>query len=175
VVVISGSCSPVTEAQIRWACGNGFTGIEIDAARLTSSDGGAVVAAVYTKSAQALRDGRSVILYTTLGRESGFVEYDNRNGVDFNQRLGTRLGELLRQLCETESVERVVVAGGDTSGHAARQLDMYALTLEAPLAPGGPLCHAHSRNARFDGLQIVLKGGQVGSERFFAQVREGKV
>ena len=175
VVVISGSCSPVTEAQIRWACSNGFTGIELDVARLTSGDGAAAVANAYAKSAQTLRDGGSVVLYTALGRAAGFIENGGRDGADFNDRIGTRVGELLRTLCEQESVQRVVVAGGDTSGHAARQLDMYALTLEAPLAPGGPLCRSHSRNARFDGLQIVLKGGQVGGERFFAQVREGKV
>ncbi|MDH3451337.1 MAG: four-carbon acid sugar kinase family protein [Gammaproteobacteria bacterium] len=175
VVVVSGSCSPVTEAQIHWACQHGFAGVQLDAARFVSDASSAAVNEACAAGARALHAGQSVVLYTALGRAAGFVEHGGRDSTEFNSQLGTRVGELLRDLCERERVTRVVVAGGDTSGHAARQLDMYALTLDAPLAPGGPLCRAHSRNTRFDGLQIVLKGGQVGSEKFFAQVREGAV
>ena len=175
IAVVSGSCSAITEAQIRWACEHGFTGIELDAARLVSDAGSEAVQDACAAASQALRAGRSVVLYTALGLSGGFVEHGGRAGTEFNHLLGTRVGELLHKLCEREQLPRVVVAGGDTSGHAARQLDMYALTLEAPLAPGGPLCRAHSRNPRFDGLQIVLKGGQVGRDAFFHQVREGTV
>ena len=49
-----------------------------------------------------------------------------------------------------------------------------ALTTLAPIALGTPLCTAHSAGGDFDGLEIALKGGQVGSERFFEQVRRGE-
>jgi 3-oxoisoapionate kinase len=38
----------------------------------------------------------------------------------------------------------------------------------APLAPGAPLCRIHSNDKRLDGLDIVLKGGQMGPLNFFA-------
>jgi 3-oxoisoapionate kinase len=41
-------------------------------------------------------------------------------------------------------LKRVVIAGGDTSGHALGALDIYALTVAGPIqgAPGVPLCRA---------------------------------
>jgi uncharacterized protein YgbK (DUF1537 family) len=173
LVVVSGSCSSVTENQIRWACENSFTGIALDVQRLVSDDGAAAVLEAYADAEHALRDGRSVVLYTALGSGAGFAELTPGNAIEFNDSLGARVGELLRTLCERNELTRAVVAGGDTSGHAVRQLDMYALTLAAPLVPGGPLCRIHSNERVFDGIEIVLKGGQIGGEDFFRRVRDG--
>jgi uncharacterized protein YgbK (DUF1537 family) len=35
------------------------------------------------------------------------------------------------------------------------------------------LCRAHSTDPARDGLQIALKGGQVGGDDFFCAVRDG--
>jgi uncharacterized protein YgbK (DUF1537 family) len=86
--------------------------------------------------------------------------------------LGSYLGELLRDLLQRTGVRRVVLAGGDTSTHAVRQLGVDALTFAALTTPGAPLCRCHSTGA-MDGLEIVLKGGQVGPEDYFARVRRG--
>ncbi len=37
-----------------------------------------------------------------------------------------------------------------------------ALEIVAPLAPGSPLMRLRSQDARHDGLEIALKGGQMG-------------
>jgi len=173
LAVVSGSCSPVTEAQIRWALAQGFAGVELDAAKLVSHDHLGAVERACEQAMQALREGRSGVLYTALGRGSGFIDPAD-NLTQFNDLLGRRIGEILGILCRHNILSRIVVAGGDTSGHAVNQLDMFALTLEAPLVPGAPLCRVHSRDAQFDRLQVVLKGGQVGGAAFFGQVREGR-
>ncbi len=174
IAVVCGSCSPVTERQIRWARDNGYASVELDARALASSGAHQpAVQAACDAAGRELRAGRSVVLYSALGRGAGFVAPEAGADGAFNRRLGERLGVILRTLIERESLTRVVVAGGDTSGHATRQLDVHALTLLAPLAPGGPLCRAHSHDARLDGLEIVLKGGQVGDERFFDAARAG--
>jgi 3-oxoisoapionate kinase len=67
----------------------------------------------------------------------------------------------------------VVLAGGDTSSHAVAQLGLHALTWAAATEPGAPLCRGHSDTAALDGLELVLKGGQVGSKDFFERVRIG--
>ncbi|WP_143343409.1 hypothetical protein [Delftia sp. K82] len=36
-----------------------------------------------------------------------------------------------------------------------------------------PLLRAHGSDPASDGLEIVLKGGQMGGEAFFGQVRDG--
>jgi uncharacterized protein YgbK (DUF1537 family) len=63
-----------------------------------------------------------------------------------------------------------MLCGGDTSSHAVQQLGLYALTWAANLQPGCPLCRAHA-DSELDGLELVLKGGQVGTDNFFDVVR----
>jgi len=69
------------------------------------------------------------------------------------------------------SVARLVVAGGDTSSHAVSALDVWGLSYRGPMAPGAPLCRFHSDDARLDGLEVILKGGQMGSPSFFEDVK----
>jgi hypothetical protein len=77
-------------------------------------------------------------------------------------------------LVTQEKLTRALVAGGDTSSHAARQLGLSALTLATPIAPGSPLCRGHAPGGALDGLEIALKGGQVGGATYFRQVLDGR-
>ena len=88
-----------------------------------------------------------------------------------DERLGAAVGELVREIVGRGRVRRVVLCGGDTSSHAMQQLPIRALTWAAPIAPGAPLCMAHAPGTEFDGVEFVLKGGQVGKEDFFGTVR----
>jgi uncharacterized protein YgbK (DUF1537 family) len=65
------------------------------------------------------------------------------------------------------------VTGGDTCGYSAKQLNIYALEMVIAIAPGAPLCRAHSELARFDGIEISLKGGQNGTPAYFVQILNG--
>ena len=68
-----------------------------------------------------------------------------------------------------------MIAGGDTSSHALGELDVFALTTRFPLVatPGSPLCTAASADARLDGIEIAMKGGQVGGDDYFVALRDG--
>ena len=68
-----------------------------------------------------------------------------------------------------------MIAGGDTSSHALGQLGVEALTMKVPLpeTPGSPLCLAHSPDPEIDGLEIALKGGQIGTDGYFSTIRAG--
>ena len=46
-------------------------------------------------------------------------------------------------------------------------MGLMGVTALAALAPGAPLCRARSRHAHLDGLEIALKGGQMGKDDFF--------
>jgi uncharacterized protein YgbK (DUF1537 family) len=83
------------------------------------------------------------------------------------------LGELLKQLIETIHPDRVIAAGGDTSGKITQLLEIESLEFLMPLAPGAPMCIAHSLNKYTDNLQIILKGGQNGNETFFEKAYLG--
>ena len=141
----------------------------LDPRRLAAGERAALEAAIAAELA-SLANGRRVILYTALGPETdlGGAIADGR------QAIGAALGRLQRALVERAGLRRVVIAGGDTSSHALRQLGIYALTLRLPLpSMPGPLCQAHSDDPRFDGLEIGLKGGQAGADDYFASVRSG--
>ena len=123
----------------------------------------------------ALADGKSVVLYTALGSSGPpQVQVERSEATEFNARLGEQLGRILRELVRRAGLRRAMACGGDTSGHAGRQLGIDALTMVRPLAPGGPLCRAWSSDPVFDGMEIVFKGGQVGGEPYFGWVRDGR-
>jgi len=113
----------------------------------------------------ALGKGESVVLYTALG----VSDYNAEGG---GEKLGRKLGALLRDVLIRSGVRRAIVAGGDTSSHAVKQLDIEALTFAGLTSPGAPLCRCHARENALDGLELVLKGGQMGPENFFELVRK---
>jgi uncharacterized protein YgbK (DUF1537 family) len=155
LIVVSGSCSPVTEAQIRFAMNHGFRCIRIEDPDVTR------------EQAQAALDaGESVIVYSALGPQ------DCSSGPRGEER-GATIGVLLRELIVRSGVRRAVVAGGDTSTHAVRRLGIQALTFLGLTTPGAPLCRAHADGA-MDGIELVLKGGQVGPEDYFELARRGR-
>jgi 3-oxoisoapionate kinase len=159
LLVVSGSCSPVTEEQIRSAQGAGF-----EAFHSAGSDRHELV----SHALNALGRGRSIIIYSALGPVG-------MNGSFGGEELGHYLGDLMRDVVLQSGVKRAIIAGGDTSSHAMSRLGISALTFAAVMAPGAPLCRAESDTPPMNGLELVLKGGQVGSRDFFEQVRRGRV
>jgi uncharacterized protein YgbK (DUF1537 family) len=157
LLVLSGSCSPVTAKQVQRAKQMGFAAWRLQGLGPWNAEA--------AKARQALCGGRSVVLYTALGPKI----HDEKRG----EKFGTALGVLLRELVRTSGVRRVLIAGGDTATHSVKQLGFDALTFAAPLVPGVPLCRA-SAASQFDGLELALKGGQMGPEDFFANVRDGR-
>jgi 3-oxoisoapionate kinase len=181
IVAVSGSCSPVTARQIQHASANGFQAIALDAALAVDAcawkrelDHAAEVALA------ALSEGRNPLIHSACGPDdpriaalAAAIATAGRSRQEVNDRIGSGLGQLLDGLLRRTGVRRAVIAGGDTSGHAVRQLGIDALTALAPLAPGAPLCAAHSPDGALRGLELVLKGGQGGGEDFFAIARAG--
>jgi 3-oxoisoapionate kinase len=157
LIVVSGSCSPVTEEQIEVAAGHGF-----DKYHLADFGRDELV----RLSLDSLSRGKSLIIYSALGARE-------RRGSLRGEELGSWLGELLRDLILRSGVRRAIIAGGDTSSHAVSRLRIDALTFAAPLAPGVPLCRVHSAEASMEGVELALKGGQVGGRDFFEKVLKG--
>jgi len=171
IAVVSGSVSPTTERQIRHALDDGFGGVTLDPILLTGDSGAAAIAAAVEDGLKVLESGRSVLLYTALGPSA-----DRGGALDSSarHRLGRALGGIQRELVARAGLSRAVVAGGDTSSHALGEMGIAALTLKMPLpqTPGSPLCIAHG--GALDGLQIALKGGQVGGDDYFSMIRAGR-
>lgn len=161
LIVVSGSCSPVTEGQIRWALSSGFSGVRLDASQPDRD-------AATLHGLAALNEGKSLVVYSALGP-------GDRTAGAGGESLGRALGEILTRLLEGSGVRRVLLAGGDTATHALRRQGISALTFLASTVPGAPLCRAHSAMRISDGLELVLKGGQIGPENYFEMVRKGNL
>jgi uncharacterized protein YgbK (DUF1537 family) len=175
IIVASGSGSPVTESQIRWAMARGFGSVPIDVTRLLEDESAANESTRVLRLALAeVEAGHSVVLHTALGpSDARLLRVDPTRSHELQERIGLFLGQLLREALLRSTVRRAVICGGDTSARAGSQLGIFAVTTLKPLAPGSPLCLAWSDNPRFDGLEIVFKGGQVGGEDFFGLVLRG--
>jgi len=159
LLVVSGSCSPATEEQIRSAERAGFEKFHTVGANRDE---------LLSSVLGALGQSTSVIIYSALG----LADVKGSLGGD---QLGQYLGDLMRDVVLQSGVRRAIIAGGDTSSHAVARLGISALTFAAVMAPGAPLCRAESDVAGMHGLELVLKGGQVGSRDFFEQVRKGRI
>ncbi|MEY2876281.1 MAG: hypothetical protein RLZZ373_3652 [Pseudomonadota bacterium] len=183
IAVVSGSCSPVTAAQIGWARAHGFATERLDIVRVLDARqrGGEIERAVQA-AADALREGRSPLMFSAEGPDDPAVQdFDARAAEaglprsEAADRVGDALAEVMRHLLDrTPALRRVVVAGGDSSGAVAGALGIAALSIAGGLAPGAPLCRAWSAQPERDGLEIVLKGGQMGGADFFGQALQGR-
>ncbi|TBW40848.1 four-carbon acid sugar kinase family protein [Siculibacillus lacustris] len=176
-----GSCSPITEAQIAWAENAGFAVIALDTVGLVEDDGPAPRAAVVAAIARALGDHPGVVLHTARGgadpRLAPTREALDRRGLgalDSSAVLGSALGRILRDAVAATGIGRVVLAGGDSSSHAVSAMGVEALAVAGPLVPGAPLCRIHAAEGAIDGVEISLKGGQVGGPDYFARVMAGR-
>jgi uncharacterized protein YgbK (DUF1537 family) len=183
IVVASGSCSPTTAEQITWAEGRGFAGVPIEAALAVDEKAWAVeIGRAVEKALSHLSAGRDPILYTARGpddpavrRFAAAVESAAVDEAAVNARIGHGLGLTLDRVVRQTGMTRAVLAGGDTSGHGTRALDIFALTALAATVPGAALFKAHSENAALSNLELALKGGQMGTVDYFGLIKAGGV
>lgn len=148
VLVVSGSCSPVTDRQISAAENDGWSSVPID-------DGDAAELA-----RTALAEGRHTVVYTARGQGSDTAPDD----------LSRRLGALALTAVADGLTRRLVVAGGDTSGEIISMADVTAIEIVSSIDVAGLLCRTFGAGSVLDGAEVVLKGGQVGGDDFFLRV-----
>lgn len=181
LIVVSGSAAPGTATQLQWAQAHGYHCIRLDApALIDPAQAESARETATTAALTTLGNGHSVILYSAWGPDDPALAATRAHMLDLGldpQRVGAYLGvqqgRLLRTLLERTGLRRACVTGGDTCGYAARQLELFALEIIMPVAPGAPLCRARSHLAQFDGLEIALKAGQVGKPDYLDAIRRG--
>lgn len=152
VLALVGSLSPVTRAQVEAA--RGYARLTVDAGRLLGDE----------SYAAELRTGT----ISKLGQGDAMLVTEQPAGAPAAAgAVAEATGRLLSAIMAEARLGRLVVAGGDTSTMAIRSLPLWGLSYRGPCVPGAPLCRAHSDDPRLEGLEIVLKGGQMGPPGFF--------
>lgn len=181
IVAISGSASPWTASQLEWAFANGFKGIRLNSARLVDAETQEMERnRMINQAISEINDGNSVVLYSAHGPDDPNISRTKEKAKslglalrNIGEILGTQQGIILEEIVTRTGLRRVAVAGGDTCGHVLKQLSIYVLEFIIPLGTAAPLCRASSNDPEFDGLEISLKGGQLGEIDFFKSVQEG--
>ena len=179
IAVVSGSCSIITAKQIRHAAANGFDVIRAQSLSALDEETWAQEIARCTElSLQALANGRDALICTAEGPDDPDVKRLNdaiaHNALDreaISHRLGSGLGQMLDHIVERTKLTRAVVSGGDSSGQACLAMGLAGVTAAAQLEPSAPLCRAVSDKQHLNGIEIALKGGQMGSVDFFNRAK----
>ncbi|MCG2594348.1 four-carbon acid sugar kinase family protein [Ramlibacter sp. XY19] len=158
VLVLAGSLSPVTARQVQAA--TSFQRFQVSPAQLLDE---ASSSAAASSLARALREGRNVLAVTAPPEGSA---KDSAGGAEIAQASARFLRQVLRQ----HPLRRIGIAGGDTSSLAVQGLGAWGLSYAGALGPGVALSRVHHDEPALDGLVVMLKGGQMGSEDVFEQL-----
>jgi uncharacterized protein YgbK (DUF1537 family) len=168
VFVLAGSQSPVTARQIEVACtGRDRTPSPYERVRLDVASIVADAQALEQSAlacARSLGRGRSVLAHTSPACEGG----------PGTREVAQACGRLLARVLDlAPEVRRAGVAGGDSSSLGVQALGAWALGYAGNLAPGVPLTLLRADLARLDGLELMLKGGQMGPPDLFERLVRG--
>ena len=161
-IVFVGSRAAATDRQVEAALTAGFADVLVDPLAVTDplTATGAVADAVL-RAIDAYSRGKHVLIRTPPKTGADDVK---------GTHLAVAVGRIALALGQKIQMNRIVVAGGDTSGLVARALGIEALQMIQPLTPGAPLCRATSISPLFDGIEICLKGGQIGAPDYFIRI-----
>lgn len=164
----AGSLSPLTAAQVKAA--TDYQRIPVDAERLASYP-------AYSQTLQdaicaGLQKGHHVLAYTgpTGGPTDG-----KSTLITSSANVALASAKLVARVVQAQTdhgtpLRRIGIAGGDTSSHAVQALQLWGLSYQATLCPGVTLSRAHSPNPARHGLELMLKGGQMGGTDLFARL-----
>lgn len=160
VFALAGSLSPVTAAQVEVA--DGYVKIPLQAGSLLHDDLYSMTQCQYICD-QLCANG-NVLAYVDqkAGRDPAIDSAQLAAGTA--RFINSVLALLSRK---DKRLGRLGIAGGDTSSQAIAQLDIWALSYLGVLSPGVTTCLMHSDNAALNGVEVMLKGGQMGSTDIF--------
>jgi uncharacterized protein YgbK (DUF1537 family) len=157
VLVVSGSRSPQTRRQADAAAAAGWLVRPLPLS-------GRAVDAVIADAVEALEAGRGVVLTSDDADVSGAGD---RNVLD---AIAEGAASVVSAAVRAHMTRRVIVCGGDTSSRITRLLGVESLSIAANPWGNVVILRAHAADPALDGLELLLKGGQVGADTLFTDV-----
>lgn len=171
VLCAAGSLMPQTAAQIEHLRARGVPAFELDPRGLFEPDTREqTVRELTERLTHALRSGQDALLHTARAPETvAAVRAEGaRRGLSemgSARQVSEALAEIVARVIEQTSLNRLLVAGGETSNAVARRLGIRGLRIWQEIQPGLPSCLTLGEQP----LLLVLKSGSFGSPEFFGQ------
>ena len=164
VFVFAGSLSPVTARQVRAA--RSYQPVALDALQLLASP--AHAQSTQAEIQQALAAGRHVLAYTA---PANGASADTTHSAALARATAAFVNAVVRERAgQGAPLKRVGIAGGDTSSLAVNALGGWGLSYRSALGAGVTVSTTHSEDPALDGLELMLKGGQMGDEDVFERL-----
>jgi len=157
-VVLSGSCSPMTQRQV--ATYAGHPSLAIDVPRLLA---GEQTVAMLLDFAVANAQMQPMIYSSADANEVAALQAEFGRE-QLAAKLESTFGELAVAL-RKGGVKRLVVAGGETSGAVVTALGIRRFSLGDEIAPGVPALVSGDE----DPIAMALKSGNFGEQDFFTK------
>lgn len=161
-VILCGSCSTQTRIQIQYFKKNGGTLFPVSASQLSAQEMDVEKAGEFILNAKV-----PVLLYSDAVEKDMSV-LRTKQGFESDAKIMEEFMSELARFCLEKQFDRIVVAGGETSGAVLKRLGFEQFTVGQSIAPGVPALIPHPS---LD-LCLILKSGNFGQDDFFIRALE---
>ncbi len=161
--MVSGSCSPATNAQVAHFRQAGGAAFAVDALALAAGDD--VVGAALAWARPRLAQG-PVLVYATA-EPAAVQAVQARLGVARAGAIVERALSAIALGLVRAGVRQLLVAGGETSGAVVQALGVQRMTIGPQIDPGVPWTAVESPACPGQVVHMALKSGNFGSTDFF--------
>ncbi|MGQ7847378.1 3-oxo-tetronate kinase [Granulosicoccus sp. 3-233] len=157
-IVLSGSCSAMTRKQVARYCQQ-VPSFQLDPLKLATEN--------QLEQAKRWLDTQnghdSVMIYSTAAPERVCATQEQLGRERGGELVEKSLASLAVHACNN-GVQRVVTAGGETSGAVVKALGVATLQVSQEIAPGVPWTFSRRQG---ENVALALKSGNFGEEDFF--------
>jgi uncharacterized protein YgbK (DUF1537 family) len=164
--VLAGSCSVATQGQVAQWTAAGHPALRLDPAALARGEPVVDQALAWAATLPATQTGTPLFYATTdaqtLARTQATLGVAEAGALVEQALAGIAQGLVAR------GTQRLVVAGGETSGAVVQALGVHTLRIGAAICPGVPWTQALRAPGQAP-LQLALKSGNFGGPDFFAE------
>ena len=165
VLILSGSCSAATLAQITEFEKSQGAGTRMDVLRLLDDPTAEIDRLFEAVADSVLRRGWALV-YSSAGADERerLIDSAGEYGAALSGAIEQAHGVLAGRSVSEGLIRHLVVAGGETSGAVANAVGLRALEIEHVLDPGVPVMRPLT-----EGPTVTLKSGNFGSTDFFSK------
>ena len=162
-VILSGSCSQMTNIQVRdYEQHTDTFAIDTETCLVDSNYPSRVADWVWQHQGKPL----APLVYATASADRLKKIQDKYGAETASKAVEVFFGELAAQLKE-KGIKNFIVAGGETSGVVTQRLELQGMTIGKEIAPGVPWVFSLDKQ-----YALALKSGNFGEPEFFRQAQE---
>ena len=162
-IVLSGSCSAMTNKQVADYTSRGVPAFQLDPLALAKNGPQEALDWLAQQDLNA-----APLIYATANPDSVRAAQDKLGVAGAGEIVEATLSACA-VAARDRGARRVVVAGGETSGAVTKALGVTQLDIGTEIAPGVPWTYCRSGGHQ---IALTLKSGNFGAETFFTDAQE---